>query len=138
MTERKKAAQEVDSGIPEPWKPETKGETIQGTYLGAQLMDGRGGRAEWLSYHLLTDPTPEHPEGRRRAVSSSMLTLKMARVPENTYIWLTYLGKFKAEKGESQDFKLEIEQGAKLLDPLHVEDPYAKARRARRGESEAE
>jgi len=103
----------VDSSMAKPWNPETKGDSIEGTYLGREKVRGKGSRRDFWSYHF------ETTDGRVR-VSSAMLNSKMNQIPPGAYCWVTYTGKFLTGNGESKNFDVDVEDGTDLLDPLNT------------------
>ena len=109
---RQRKRQKVESMMAKPWKPEKEGDCLEGIYHGTEIVPGKGKRKPFKSYHI------EKPDGERVRIASAMLNTKLNQVPKGTYVWLTYLGMFKTENGDSPDYEVEVEDGTELLDPL--------------------
>lgn len=109
--------QQVESKLAEPWKPEQSGDTLEGTYLGKELVKMKGTKRDpFYSYHFRQD------SGEVRRIASSMLNGKMAQIPKGAYCWLTYVGLFETKNGPSADFTVETEKGVQLIDPLNNDE----------------
>lgn len=109
---RERKREEVKSMMAMPWKPEKEGDCLEGTYLGMEMVKGKGKRRDFPSYHIQQD------NGERVRIASAMLNTKLNQVPKGTYVWLTYVGEFKTDNGNSSDYKVDVEQGTELIDPL--------------------
>lgn len=109
---RERKRQKVESMMARPWKPEAKGDCLEGIYQGMEIVPGKGKRKAFPSYHI------ERPDGERVRVASAMLNTKLNQVPKGAYVWLTYLGMFTTQNGDSPDYEVETEEGTELIDPL--------------------
>lgn len=108
----RKRGQEVKGGFPEPWKPESEGEEIEGFYKGYdEVPSGRNDNKYFRSYRILPEGSEE-----MRSVSGAMLKNAIERIPTGTYIWITYLGETETKNGTAKNYKVEAEEGTKLLD----------------------
>ena len=106
---RKKSSEEVKSNFPVPFKPEREGEFVEGKYLGFNVVDdGRG--KDFKSHKLKPDDSDE-----MIGVSGALLDQKMERIPKGAYVWITYEGEMKTKNGTAKQFKVECEEGTKLL-----------------------
>jgi len=114
---RARKRQKVESMMAKPWKPENEGDCLEGIYHGMEMVPGKGKRKPFKSYHIEVGKDGV-PTGERVRVASAMLNSKLNQVPKGTYVWLTYVGDFKTENGDSPDYEVEVEDGTDLLDPL--------------------
>jgi len=116
----------VESNMSKPWKPKKEGEEISGIYRGFEIVDGKGKREPFPSYHIqlagdlqLNDANKTViPAGEKVRVASAMLKTKLNQVPRGTFIWLKFVGMFKTDNGDSPDYEVTLEEGAELIDPL--------------------
>jgi len=108
---RKKGAQ-VESNMAKPWKPKKEGDELQGIYRGVEVVDGKGKRDPFNSYHIEMD------DGETVRLTSAMLKSKLNQVKRGTYIWLKYVGIFTTDNGPSPDYEVTLEDGAELIDTL--------------------
>ena len=110
---RNREREEVKGGFPEPWKPAEVGETIEGIFVGIDLVpDGRKG--EFISYRIMDEESEE-----LRSVSGAMLQTSLGRVPYGTYVWITYVGTERLANGLAKVYKVEMEKGVKLRNKPH-------------------
>lgn len=105
-SERKRKV--VDSNYAEPWKP-NKGQVLEGIYLGFDSIPGN--RGNFRSYRIKVDGE-EKPSG----IAGSFLDSVLPRIPKGSYVWITYLGMKNTKNGEAHDYKVETEDGVKLLE----------------------
>jgi len=106
--ERKR--QEVTSNFGTPWKPEKEGDTLEGEYIGYdEVPTARNGKKTFRSYRL------KHDSGEIFGVAGAVLDRKFKQIPKGTYCWITYVGEMETSNGEAKDFRVECEQGTKLL-----------------------
>lgn len=109
---RERKRMKVESTMAKIWKADKVGDVLEGTYLGMEMVKGKGKRGMFRSYHI------EKEDGERVRLASAMLNTKMNQVPKGTYIWLTFKGDFETDNGPSPDYEVEVEDGTELTDPL--------------------
>lgn len=109
---RQRKRQTVESMMAKPWKPEAEGDCLEGTYLGSEMVKGKGKRPSFKSYHI------EKPDGERVRIASAMLNSKLNQIPKGAYVWLTFIGMFQTDNGNSPDYQVDVEEGTELIDPL--------------------
>lgn len=97
----------------EQWKPEQKGESLEGVYLGYQLVsEDVNKKGEFKAYHFR-----RVSDGKRVSVTGQGLTTIMAQIPKKTRCLLTYQGTKKMGQGDMKVFDVLCDSTAKLMDP---------------------
>lgn len=112
MVERK--FKEVTADFATPWRPENKGDKIEGVYIGFDEVPvkrpGRDGKRSFKSYRIKPDGSDEV-----FGVAGATLGRKMGRIREGTYVRIEYLGMIEVASGdEAHDFKVECEANSRL------------------------
>jgi len=113
-------AKKVEGTFADPWKPTEIGDTLEGTYLGAQ--DAMGDRGPFKAYHVKTKPSAAFPSGQRLSISGAGLNTIMPQIPRKTEITFTYKGTEKTKKGDMKVFGVEVPDDTVLLDPFDNDD----------------
>lgn len=110
MVERK--FQEVKADFGTPWKPEKKGDILEGKYMGFDVIPSQRGQSKsFKSFRIKPDGSNEV-----YGVAGATLERKLFQVPKGTFVRITYQGQITTANGQAHDFKIECEQGVKLLE----------------------
>lgn len=127
MAKAKKFTREVASSAPLPWKPRKKGESIEGVFVGTATVGGTKKKGEDFKSHRirLTQPVTSQfgdamqskKAGEVVALSGAMLDSRFDQIPTDAGVLVTFVGMYTTDRGEGRDFKVQVEDGVKLLDP---------------------
>src|SRR5690349_12965176 len=107
---KRKFGKKVESNYAEPWKPTAAGETLEGIYLGFDLIPGERDE-KFRSYRIKVD-NQEKPMG----VAGAYLDSILPRIPVGEAVLITYKGKEKVKNGTAHTWDVQVEEGTKLLD----------------------
>jgi hypothetical protein len=100
----------VESSFGEPWKPEKKGDSIEGIYTGMAKVKYEGRFFD--SYRLKSEET-----GDVQAVAGGMLSSKFDQVPVGAYCKVTFVGMVKTGSGPAKDFEVQVAKGTVMKVP---------------------
>lgn len=120
----RKRGQEVKGGFPKPWEKVIgrdleEGDEIEGFYRGYDNV--KAGNRYFVSYRFQPEGAGDSPSDWVGIAGGTLKSI-MERIPEGTYCWITYLGVIKASEGDAKSFKVETEEGTKLLPPKSASD----------------
>lgn len=117
MARERKRGGEVKSDFAEPWEP-GDGEEISGIYIGFDNVPTKRGDKDHFKSHRIQIEGKDVPIG----ISGAMIDRKMAQIPVGTFVWITFLGMVDTNNGEAKDYRVEAEEGTKLLKLGHQVD----------------
>jgi hypothetical protein len=103
--------EEVTNDLPPVWEHENEGDELAGYYRGFRELTVRG---HTFRTYLIED----EETGEISSFSGAIADRKMARVPQDTYIWITYMGSMKTAKGKAKDYKVTLPKGVDALPEL--------------------
>lgn len=121
-----KFSRTVQSSVPLPWKPQKKGERIEGEFLGTATVAGKKGNGDFNSHRIrLTesvkamfgDTVREKKAGDVIAVSGAMLDSRFDQIPTGAGVEVTFKGMYTTDRGDGRDYEVRVADGVDLLDP---------------------
>lgn len=110
MAKQRKRA-EISTALPPQWGGDEgpkEGDTLEGIYTGSKKIRYRN--SAFFIHMIQSDET-----GEVNSFSGAIADRKLSRVPKGTYVWVTYLGALETANGNAKDYKVEYEEGTKLL-----------------------
>jgi hypothetical protein len=115
--------EKLDDEFGEPWKPETKGDSLSGTFVRLAYVPQQG-RVPFTTHVIRND------QGTF-SVASAILERRMSRIPEGTEVVLVYQGliKMKTSAGSSRAFDVYYPKNTELkaAKPPELGDEYQRA-----------
>jgi hypothetical protein len=107
----------VESTFADKWEPQNDGDTLEGTYIGTEMANGKRDE-KFRVFHI------QDESDKRWSVSGSYLESKMRQIPRGTYVWITYTGTRKVNNGDMFLFDVDVAEGTQLLDIYDAETPH--------------
>lgn len=100
---------EVTNDLPPVWEDPKEGDFIEGFYVRSQEIKFR--KSSFLTHVLQDEET-----GELKSFSGAIADRKMARIPRGTFVRVTYLGETRTSNGDAKDYRVDAEEGTRLLD----------------------
>lgn len=101
---------EVKNDLPPVWKPAQEGDTLEGFYIGARVINYR-------NKPFLTHIIQDEETGEVSSFSGAIADRKMMRLPKGSWCRVTYKGELRTNGGfDAADYGLSTEEHVRLLD----------------------